>query len=115
MTNMKTSWPTKLDAKIQFCCFSFIALLFCVLDIFEPATISVKGLLIQAFFVGVACFYGYQIFFRSENWFRQKQETDEQNAIQWRTQRPALYYLVNYGVLFLVIAYSLLQIYLHKH
>jgi hypothetical protein len=118
MIQMKTTWPPKLDAKIQFCCFSFIALVFGLLDICEPETVSVKGLLLQAVFWVGACFYGYQIFFHSENWFRAKQEKDARDAIQWRAKHPVLHYLLSLVLPFLVVGFFIAKDYwshLHKN
>jgi hypothetical protein len=116
MTEMETSWPTKLDAKISFCCFSLIALVFGLLDICEPETVSVKGLLLQAIFWVGACYYGYQIFFHSEDWFRKKQEKDTQDENQWRAKHPALYYLLNLVLPFLLIGFLVVKDYLtHLH
>jgi len=115
MSQLNTSWPPKLDAKIKFCCFSIMALAFVPVYVFFPETISLVGMLLEAIFVGNACFYGYRIFSHSDEWFRNKQENDIQKDIRWRVEHPVLYFLTNYGVVFLVVGYSVIKIYLHKH
>ena len=115
MRQLNTSWPPKLNAKIQFCCFSLIALSFAVVYLCFPETISLTGMLLEAIFVGAACFYGYQVFSHSDEWFWKKQENDIKKNLRWQAEHPVLYYLANYGAVFLVIGYSLIKIYLHKH
>jgi hypothetical protein len=92
-----------------------MALVFVPVDVFFPETVSVGVILVELLFAGCACFYGYRIFSHSDEWFRDKQESDIQKTILWRAEHPVLYYVTNYSVVFLVIGYSLIKIYLHKH
>ena len=118
MSPTKTSWPPKLDAKIQFCCFSVMALVFVPLYLLFPETISVTGIVCELLFAGAACFYGYQIFFHSEEWFRMKQENGALEEQQWRAKHPLLYYLLTLALPFLLVGFLLVKeflAHLHKH
>ena len=92
-----------------------MALAFVPVYVFFPGTVSLAGMLLEAIFVGSACFYGYRIFSHSDEWFWKKQENDIQKDIQWRAEHPVLHFLTTYGAVFLAVGYLLIDIYLHKH
>jgi hypothetical protein len=109
---MKTTWNHS-GKKRALGCFVFgcvLMLCFAPLDFFYPELRTLKSFCYDAGILAFTCFFGYRVFFHSDDWFRVKEE----KSTIWWGNHPRLEIAVVVLIWLAIIIYNFWP-HFHKH